>query len=477
MWRYIATHHSPPCTSRRHVTFKPKPQQFEITDVDIKASFAKLDKSRSGTIEKREYLDALLGFNLPLSVAMERLDEVYSQSDELGNGLTYHEYRSHVLAYRLNVLKMFGDFDTNNDGRIDSAEAKSGLLRYRMVKGDVEAAKMLEELDTDNSGYVDFDEFKTFMLPLCLMEDMEVGGQMFHGQISMPTTTTRKQVFVSGLIAGAVSRTATAPMDRLRSLMAAGGSATLGKTNPGLLGGLKMMWAKGGIRGMWQGNGANIIQVGPESAILFLLNDIYKPYFSKDPSKMTLVEKFGCGAAAGASAMTLVYPMYVVQNRLLVAPEGFYTSIADVFRKTMREEGPRAFGGGYGASFVRILPYKGLDMSIYGVLRDKFVAPESNITTAQSLGFGAFASCISQTVTHPLLVARTRLQCQGFAERPVEYNGLVDCLTKTFRSGGVRAIMGGLAPSMAKNVPAIAIQFATCEKVLLQLRRNELLGD
>ena len=69
-------------------------------------------------------------------------------------------------------------------------------------------------------------------------------------------------------------------------------------------------------------------------------------------------------------------------------------------------------------------------------------------------------------VSHPLLVARTRLQVQGSFGRPIEYTGMVDCLMKTYRTGGWRALMGGWGPSMGKNVPAIAIQFAACEKTL-----------
>jgi solute carrier family 25 phosphate transporter 23/24/25/41 len=391
--------------------------------------------------------------------------------------MTYESFREHVMRYRENVLKMFRDFDGDGDGRISEEEWVNGVRKYRLVKGDVEAASLLKDCDEDGDGYVDFDEFKKVMLPLCLMEEADIGDQMYSGTLSVPTTTTRKQVFVAGLIAGGVSRTCTAPMDRLRSLMAAGGSKTLGATNPGILGGLRAMYAAGGVRAMWQGNGANVVQVGPESAILFLLNDIYKPYFSSDPKHMTLLEKFACGAAAGATAMTLVYPMYVIQNRLLVAPEGHYKGIVDAFSKTFREEGARAFAGGYSASFVRILPYKGIDMSLYSVLRDMFVPEDKNITTAQSLLFGAAASSVSQTVTHPLLVARTRLQCQGYAGRPVLYKGLVDCLRLTVQRDGARALMAGIGPSMGKNVPAIAIQFATCEKILQALRHNDILAD
>jgi len=167
--------------------------------------------------------------------------------------------------------------------------------------------------------------------------------------------------------------------------------------------------------------------------------------------------------------------MYVVQNRLLVMPNGYYKGIGDVFRKTYSEGGLKAFTGGYGASFVRIIPYKGIDMAGYSVLRDHF-CPEGDCTTVQSLQFGAMASMVSQTVTHPLLVARTRLQVQGLDGRPVLYRGMVEALSKTYAEGGARALMGGWLPSMLKNVPAIAIQFAVCERMLSMFREKGWLG-
>ena len=57
---------------------------------------------------------------------------------------------------------------------------------------------------------------------------------------------------------------------------------------------------------------------------------------------MTVLEKFLCGSAAGTLSMTMVYPMYVIQNRMLVAPEGHYKGLIDCVRQTVKHEGFKA---------------------------------------------------------------------------------------------------------------------------------------
>ena len=144
--------------------YVPAHSSADISDADIRHSFAQLDKDSSGLISKEEYFRALLDFNLPLSVAQKRLDEVYIESKGSDKGMTYESFREHVMRYRENVLKMFRDFDGDGDGRISEEEWVSGVRKYRLVKGDVEAASLLKDCDEDGDGYVDFDEFKKVML-------------------------------------------------------------------------------------------------------------------------------------------------------------------------------------------------------------------------------------------------------------------------------------------------------------------------
>ena len=58
---------------------------------------------------------------------------------------------------------------------------------------------------------------------------------------------------IAGAVAGAVSRTITAPFDRLKTVMQALGS----KKDIRIVPGFKHMIAEGGIIGLWRGNGMN----------------------------------------------------------------------------------------------------------------------------------------------------------------------------------------------------------------------------
>lgn len=100
---------------------------------------------------------------------------------------------------------------------------------------------------------------------------------------------------VAGAGAGAVSRTSTAPLDRLKVLMqvpdltpwwAGGGSVgplligsdpwppqvhgSRSSTLGGFFGGFRQMIREGGLRSLWRGNGINVIKIAPETAIKFM---------------------------------------------------------------------------------------------------------------------------------------------------------------------------------------------------------------
>ncbi|RXN39242.1 Calcium-binding mitochondrial carrier S -1 [Labeo rohita] len=72
---------------------------------------------------------------------------------------------------------------------------------------------------------------------------------------------------VAGGVAGAVSRTGTAPLDRMKVFMQVHSS----KTNKiSLAGGFKQMIKEGGVASLWRGNGVNVIKIAPETAIKFM---------------------------------------------------------------------------------------------------------------------------------------------------------------------------------------------------------------
>jgi len=93
--------------------------------------------------------------------------------------------------------------------------------------------------------------------------------------------------FLAGGLAGAISRTATAPLDRLRVYLIAqtdvadvskkiAGAVSEGnavqaakKAARPLRDALRALWRAGGMRSLFAGNGLNVVKVLPESAIKF----------------------------------------------------------------------------------------------------------------------------------------------------------------------------------------------------------------
>jgi hypothetical protein len=74
------------------------------------------------------------------------------------------------------------------------------------------------------------------------------------------------KVLTAGAIAGAVSRTATAPLERLKIFNQVGAiSASASLYNKGVWRSLTNMYRDEGVRGFYKGNGTNCVKVVPVS--------------------------------------------------------------------------------------------------------------------------------------------------------------------------------------------------------------------
>ena len=95
--------------------------------------------------------------------------------------------------------------------------------------------------------------------------------------ISQPVVAS----FMSGGVAGAVSRTVVSPLERLKILLQVqtGGSS---EYKMGTWKALKKIWREEGLRGMMAGNGTNCIRIVPYSAVQFGSYNMYKPLVNED---------------------------------------------------------------------------------------------------------------------------------------------------------------------------------------------------
>ena len=77
----------------------------------------------------------------------------------------------------------------------------------------------------------------------------------------------------AGAFAGALSRTITSPLERLKVLKQVQSSS---HKYDGVVRALARMYQEEGLRSYWKGNGTNVVRIAPFSAIQFVSFDIYK---------------------------------------------------------------------------------------------------------------------------------------------------------------------------------------------------------
>lgn len=214
-----------------------------------------------------------------------------------------------------------------------------------------------------------------------------------------------------------------------------------GKQRMTIASGIRQMSAEGSVRAFFKGNGTNVIKIAPETAIKLTMNDVYKHMIASDPDEITPPQRMVAGALAGATAQSIIYPLELVRTRLAVCPTGTYYGIADTARQVFVQEGWRAFYRGMVPSMLGILPYAGVDITTFELLKEHLLDEYDGRPPAHMvLGAGMLSSSIAQFSAYPLALVRTRLQAQGIGGVPAKYTGMMDVLTKTYRNEGFRGL-------------------------------------
>ena len=291
----------------------------------------------------------------------------------------------------------------------------------------------------------------------------------------------------SGAFAGVVSRTSTAPLDRLRTLMALRDAfhstqkVKLSSRRGGVAGGLRMIYQEGGLTAFWRGNFTNVLKVMPETAIKFVIFERLKP---KEGANATLLHRFAAGSTAGIVGQAIVYPLDVIKTRLAASETGLYRHelryggmLGHVVRRMLKYEGWRSLYRGMGISLVGMIPYAGLDLMLFESLKVHYIGAYGVLPPWHvMLGLGCFSSIVAQTFTYPLGVVRMRLQAQGMTlDRPIMFTGPIDCFRQTYQSHGFKGLYSGYIPSLMKVAPAAAISYTVYEhtKARMVARRND----
>ncbi|KAJ3199917.1 ADP/ATP carrier protein, partial [Dinochytrium kinnereticum] len=130
--------------------------------------------------------------------------------------------------------------------------------------------------------------------------------------------------FMMGGVSAAVSKTAAAPIERVKLLLQNQDellkSGSLSKPYRGILDCFKRVIQEEGVISLWRSNGINVLRYFPTQALNFAFKDYFRRLIGvnskRDGYWMSFVKNVTSGGLAGASGMLFVYSLDYARTRL-----------------------------------------------------------------------------------------------------------------------------------------------------------------
>lgn len=449
----------------------------EERDLRIRSLFGFFDAANLGYLDYAQIEAGLSALQIPGEYKYAR--DLFRVCDANRDGrVDYNEFRRYMDAKELELYRIFQAIDVEHNGCILPEELWDALVTAGIQMDDEELARFVEHVDKDNNGIITFEEWRDFLLlypheatieniyhhweRVCLVDIGE------HAVIpdGIAKHVHRSRYFIAGGIAGAASRTATAPLDRLKVIL------QVQKTNAHIGPAIKKILKEGGFLGFFRGNGINVVKVAPESAIKFyvyeMLKSVIGDFKGEDKGDIGAAGRLLAGGMAGAVAQTAIYPLDLVKTRLqtYACEGGKVPKLTKLTKDIWVQEGPRAFYKGLLPSLLGIIPYAGIDLAAYETLKDMsktyILHNSSEPGPLFQLGCGTISGAAGATCVYPLQVIRTRMQAQQSSSADA-YKGMSDVFWRTLREEGYRGFYKGLFPNLLKVVPAASITYMVYE--------------
>ena len=267
-----------------------------------------------------------------------------------------------------------------------------------------------------------------------------------------------------GALAGVSSRFVTHPLDTLKAR-----AQVRGATTRGVAVAARSTTVIRSIGGLYAGFGAVAAFAPVASGAYFV---------GYESGRARLGEGAFASAATGMWAQALagvVYtPMDVIKERLqtqdvLGARQrvATYRNWMDAARVIAREEGARGLFRGYWAQNFVWWPWSATYFVLYERSRAAFAAVSGDsddgdaaVSPTASSACATFAASAATTLTHPLDLAKTRLQTMRF-----ESSSLVRVLSDVIRREGFKGVFAGVGARVAAVAPGSAISFFVYESL------------
>jgi solute carrier family 25 (adenine nucleotide translocator) protein 4/5/6/31 len=257
----------------------------------------------------------------------------------------------------------------------------------------------------------------------------------------------------SGGTAAAISKTAVAPIERVKLLLQVQDASTtiaVDKRYKGIMDVLVRVPKEQGFAALWRGNLANVIRYFPTQALNFAFKDTYKKIFVAGYDKKKDFWKFlagnlASGVAAGATSLCFVYPLDFARTRLAAdvgkGSTREFKGLGDCLVKIARSDGPIGLYRGFFVSVQGIIIYRAAYFGMFDTAKVIFAA-DKQLNFFMAWAIAQVVTVGSGILSYPWDTVRRRMMMQS-GRKDVLYKNTWDCAVKIIRNEGMSAMFKG----------------------------------
>jgi len=287
---------------------------------------------------------------------------------------------------------------------------------------------------------------------------MSEGGESFGGggkggKSGFDAVKFSKDLLTGGT-AAAISKTAVAPIERVKLLLQvqdAQKTIAVEQRYKGIIDCFSRVTKEQGFASLWRGNLANVIRYFPTQALNFAFKDTYKKLFIEGVDKKKEFWKFfagnlASGGAAGATSLCFVYPLDFARTRLAAdvgkGQNREFKGLTDCIGKIFKTDGPIGLYRGFFVSVQGIIIYRASYFGFFDTVKAMIAKDPKKVNFFVAWGIAQVVTIGSGITSYPWDTVRRRMMMQS-GRKDILYKNTWDCFKKILKNEGPRAFFKG----------------------------------
>jgi solute carrier family 25 (adenine nucleotide translocator) protein 4/5/6/31 len=315
---------------------------------------------------------------------------------------------------------------------------------------------------------------QNLMVPACQTScDISMVNTMSPIYVNAPSEKKGSKFiidFFMGGVSAAVSKTAAAPIERVKLLIQNQDemikTGRLSEPYKGIGECFGRTIKDEGMTSLWRGNTANVIRYFPTQALNFAFKDYFKRMFNfkkdKDGYWKWFAGNLGSGGAAGASSLLFVYSLDYARTRLAndakAAKKGGerqFNGLVDVYKKTLKSDGIAGLYRGFNISCVGIIVYRGLYFGMYDSLKPVILTGTLADSFWASFGLGWLITNGAGLASYPIDTVRRRMMMTS--GEAVKYSSSFQCFTTIMKNEGAKSLFKGAGANILRAIAGAGV--------------------